>query len=170
MKTPIQNLKSTIQNPAVAWPLAIVALLLFGISTAVGTLVIAHSDGGAQVVEDYYQKAANWDAHAAEQAASQALGWRVTLTLASTPDAPHTTDLTIHDAQGQPVTDLAGTLRAFRPNRVGALDETSLSALPDAPGHYRQTLTLTERGLWDFEVIAQRDTLRFETVLRKEIF
>ena len=39
-----------------------VGLLLLGIVTTLGTLFAAHSDGGAQVVEDYYQKAVDWEA------------------------------------------------------------------------------------------------------------
>lgn len=42
--------------PHIAWPLFVVLLLLFGVGSAFSILYAAHTDGGAQVVESYYEQ------------------------------------------------------------------------------------------------------------------
>ncbi len=156
--------------PHIAWPLFVVTLLVMGVSVSVGTLVMAHSDGGAQVVEDYYQKALDWDAHVAEAAATDALGWRVEI--ADAPGANETErilEITFRDRDGQPVTELTGTVRGFRPQWASPVAMADLSEADDAPGVYRLTLPLSQRGLWDFEITASRDSLRFVKIIRKDL-
>ncbi len=156
--------------PHIAWPLFVVTLLVMGVSVAVGTLVMANSDGGAQVVEDYYRKALDWDAHAAEAAATAALGWRVDL--AVTPgasEAARILEIAFRDRDGRPVTGLSGTVRAFRPQWTAPVAVAALAEAGDAPGVYRMSLPLTQSGLWDFEITAARDTLRYTKTFRKDL-
>ena len=39
--------------PHVGWPLLVILLLLVGIGSALAVLYAAHSDGGAQILEEY---------------------------------------------------------------------------------------------------------------------
>ncbi|WP_457653977.1 FixH family protein [Rhodocaloribacter sp.] len=156
--------------PHIAWPLFVVTLLVMGVSVAVGTLVMANSDGGAQVVEDYYRKALDWDAHAAEAAATAALGWRVDLAVTpGTSEAARILEVAFRDRDGRPVTGLSGTVRAFRPQWTAPVAVAPLAETGDAPGVYRMSLPLTQAGLWDFEITAARDTLRYTKTFRKDL-
>lgn len=155
--------------PHIAWPLFIVVLLLSGIGGAFAVLVAARSDGGVQIVENYYEKAARWDDTAARQAASDALGWRVEARIEpfDSSKALQPVELLFTDRAGEPVSDLTGTIRAFRPQRVQAVAEIPLNDDPARPGIYRQLLPLEGEGLWDFEILARRDTTVFEARLRE---
>lgn len=157
--------------PHIAWPLFIVALLGMSITATVITVVLARSDGGAQIIDDYYQKAINWDEEVARQAASDALGWETQLLVAAAPSgAPsQPVEITIHDRDGRPVEHLEGTVRALRPQRSEAVAEGPLTAVPEQPGVYRNAFPIHQAGLWDFEIVADRDTLHFQTVIRKDV-
>jgi len=155
--------------PHIAWPLFVVVLLLSGIGGAFAVLIAAKSDGGVQIVENYYEKAARWDDTAAQRAASDALGWKIEVRIEpfDSSKALQPVELFISDRTGEPVTDLTGTIRAFRPQRVPAGAEIPLHGDVDRPGVYRQLMPLDGAGYWDFEILARRDTIRFETRLRE---
>ncbi len=157
--------------PHIAWPLFVIALLSMSVATVTITVMAARSDGGAQVVEDYYQKAVNWDETAALQAASKALGWQVDVTVSSASGeaTERAVEIVVLDRDGQPVEEAQGALRAFRPHRAEVIAERRLTAVPDTPGLYRQTLPIQQAGLWDFEITATKDSLRFQTTIRKEV-
>ncbi|GIV58336.1 MAG: hypothetical protein KatS3mg042_1249 [Rhodothermaceae bacterium] len=155
--------------PHIGWPLFVVALLASGVATTLGTLFAARSDGGAQVIDDYYRKAAEWDAHAADLAASATLGWQVRVAVVPDEAGRPLLELTVRDRDGQPVTGLTGTVRAFRPQWAEAVGEAPLAEVTAPPGVYRQPLPLEGRGLWDFEIEATRGPDRFHQILRKEL-
>ena len=156
--------------PHITWPLFIVGLLGMSVTTVVITVVAARSDGGAQVIDDYYQKAVNWDETAALQAASDALGWHAEIVLP--PDSqntmPRLVEVTLRDREGRPIESAQGAIRAFRPHRAGVVAERPLTPA-ETPGLYRQALPINQGGLWDFEIVAVRDTSTFITTIRKEI-
>ena len=54
--------------PQLLYPGIVIGILLMSVTAHVILIVLASSDGGAQVVDDYYDKAINWDAEQAEQA------------------------------------------------------------------------------------------------------
>lgn len=157
--------------PHVAWPLFVIALLSLSVVTVTITVVAARSDGGAQVVEDYYQKAVTWDEKQALQAASDTLGWQVSLTVEPAPalGQPRPVTLLVIDRTGAPVDDLQGTLTAYRPQFARPVAEHPLAAVEGTPGVYRHALPITRPGLWDFDIVATRDTLRFHTRIRREV-
>ena len=84
------------------WRNPILHALVTSVLTMMGFLYLANQDGGAQVIDNYYQKAVDWDVQKAEQARSQALGWtarldvdagrqvRVLILDLAAPDAPPT--------------------------------------------------------------------------------
>ena len=155
--------------PHIAWPLFIVGLLSMSVATVTITVGAARSDGGPQVIDDYYQKAVNWDEATALQAASDALGWEAEVVILPAIEAVRPVEITLRDREGQPIAGAQGTVRAFRPHRARAVAEHPLVAVPKTPGLYRQAFSIEQAGLWDFEIIATQDSLRFQTVIRKEI-
>ncbi len=158
--------------PHITWPLFVVGLLSMSVATVTITVMASRSDGGAQVVEDYYQKAVNWDETAALQAASAALGWQIELTVAATSadEEGRPVEIMLRTRDGQPVDQARGAIRAFRPHRANVVAERTLVAVDGTPGLYRQTLPIQQTGLWDFEITATQDSLRFQTTIRKEIY
>lgn len=56
--------------PHILYPGMVIGILLMSVVAQVVMLVKASSDGGPHVVPNYYEKAANWDAYHAEQAAA----------------------------------------------------------------------------------------------------
>ncbi len=157
--------------PHVGWPLFIVSLLLMSVITSVGTLLIARSDGGAQVVDQYYRKASEWDKHAGQEAEDDALGWSIQVARIASPAPTETWEvaLTITDANGAPVRELTGTLRAFRPQWVKPVAEAALSEVDGTPGAYSLVLPDAGAGLWDFEIDAHLGSAHFIRRIRREL-
>mgnify|MGYP000576390979 CR=1 FL=1 len=129
-----------------------------------GFLFLANQDGGAQVIDNYYQKAVDWDVLKAEKARSDALGWTARLDVAS----GQRISLLIHDVAGQPVRDARVTLVAFRPQFSDAQAELDLRLNPET-GAYEALLPAAGEGLWDFEIRALRDSSTFITTIRKTL-
>lgn len=152
--------------PEIAWPLFVVLLLTLGVLTTLASLVASRSDGGVQVVEDYYQKAVDWDKTHDAQAASDALGWSAALSLTPAGEG-FRLGWEIRDRAGQPVEDLSGTVQGFRPERAGARFEAPLEAI--APGAYVAHVPALEAGLWDFDLSARQGAHWFHTTMRREV-
>ena len=72
--------------PQIFWPGLVIGILLMSVTAHVVLIVKASSDGGAQAVPDYYEKAANWDATQAREAAIR--DGRLQAAPALTEDAP----------------------------------------------------------------------------------
>lgn len=157
--------------PHIGWPLLVVCLLGISIGASMVTVFASRSDGGAQVIDDYYEKAVNWDATQANQAASDALGWTTTLHLEPLqPSGLRMLELTVRDSTSAPVTNLSGTVKLFRPDQAGAVATIPLSEASETPGVYRQQVPLSDPGLWDVQVLAARDgTPVYQTTLRHEV-
>ena len=164
-------MKRFVLPPHIAWPLFVVLILLVGVGGAFAMMIASQLDGGVQVVEDYYRKAVDWDATAARRAASEALGWSVAVAV-QPPDAAtarQRVDLTVRDPEGRPVSGLTGTLTLRRPHLAAAVAERPLEAVPDQAGVYAVEAPLMRPGLWDFELLAQRDSLVFIQTLRRSV-
>lgn len=55
--------------PEILYPGMVIAILAMSVAAHIYLIAKASSDGGAQVVPDYYEKAVNWDAEQARAAA-----------------------------------------------------------------------------------------------------
>lgn len=147
--------------------MAIVGLLSLSVIASLLTVYASRSDGGAQVIDDYYHKAATWDSTRALQAASDALGWQVDLTTEPANGTARLVQLHIRNQDGTPVTGLQGTINAFRPQQAQMVDETTL--VETEPGVYQQQLTMPQAGLWDIEISATRGDQPFLKRIRLEV-
>ena len=152
----------------ITWPGFVVALLMLSIIAAFQAFFAAQSDGGAQVVEAYYDAAIRFEDEQAARAASAALGWSATVEAEPCDRARCPIDVVVLDRAGAPVEGLAGRLRTSRPQRAGTVEELPLEA-SGAPGRYRALAILDRAGLWDFELTLHRGTEAFEASIRREI-
>ena len=57
--------------PHILYPGLVIGILTMSVTAHVYLIVMAASDGGAQVVPDYYEKAQSWDAEQARVAAER---------------------------------------------------------------------------------------------------
>ena len=135
--------------------LGIIIGLLVGNAVAVFALMrVSAGEARRRVLPDYYERAAAWDSTMAERQASDALGWKVDVTVAG-----RELTLTVSDRGGAPVADAAVELVAVPRGRV---DQTiKAAAVAVAPGVYRVSLVGERGGLHDVAVRIQRGADRF---------
>ncbi len=123
---------------------------LFGLTTVVNIILVvaSRSDGGAQIVPDYYDQAVHWDETQSVRHTSEARGWQLTI------DMPTHTDGVLHiqDKNAQPIVGLTADLRLRRPQYADDIAVTILEPVVDAPGSYRFAHPQATAGLWDFVV------------------
>jgi nitrogen fixation protein FixH len=162
---------NTLLPPHIGWPLMVITLLLFSIGMCLTALYFAHSDGGAQVVEDYYHKAEHWDAHMQQQQANTQLGWQVSVSIkdSSLSEVGQWVTVQVLTSEGTPVSGLSGSLQAVQPHRSAPLSAVSLQANLDAPGTYLSLVPFHSAGLWDLDLTLLQDDKRFQTTIRKEL-
>lgn len=163
-------MKDPILRPEIAWPAAIILLLLAGAGSAFAVLLFARSDGGAEVVADYYSRGLAWDSTAAVERSVERFGWTVSLEPAAEADGTgmRAVQIGIVDSAGIPVGGLAIDVEASRPHL--ATPAGRVAASPHLqPGVYVAWLPVRETGLWDFTVHGLRDGDPFALRLRREI-
>ena len=152
------------------WPGFVTALLTFSVGVGAVTVYAANSDGGPQVVENYDEKAANWGEELERRRNSRALGWQMSLETFEPAGASEQTrvEITLRDASGQPLTGLTGSVDLRRPSLAGVQATSKLKSVPSKPGVYRAELPVNRRGLWDFDITAERGDDLFVKTVRKQ--
>lgn len=146
--------------PHIRYPGMVVMLLTGTIISQVILFKAATKDRGLQVEPDYYTRAVAWDKHVAREEASRALGWEVGVAVSddrqvAAPNLRHL-ELTLHDAQGKPLTGVTGTVRLLRPELATEAPPHPLVAQPERPGVYRVTTTLPRPGVFDLSLDLKR--------------
>ena len=152
--------------PHIAWPLLIVGFLALGITWSLGVVVASQSDGGAAVIDNYYEKAVAWDEEAALRAKSNAQGWLVDIDRLI--GDPPSLVITILSPSGEPVTGLTGTVQTLRPQKSTPIKQVPLTESSTNPGQYLIPFSESAPGLWDFALDARKDTFLVYTTIRKE--
>jgi nitrogen fixation protein FixH len=134
--------------PHIAWPLFICSFFVMSFTASGITVYSALKDGGPAPIEDYYQKAVDWDVLAAERAASDALGWSADYEIAegATPST-YVVTVTVTDSLGAPMDGLTGHLRVQRPQDTQAIATVPL--VGGEQGTYRATAPAATEGLYD---------------------
>jgi nitrogen fixation protein FixH len=122
------------------WLMAIGGLLVANVLAMV-TLAVVANRGGAQVIPDYYTRATRYDDELTGSMRSQALGWRVDVSV--TRDA---IDATVVDASGAAIS--GATVRITGYQRAHASDVIDVVLTTADAGHYRGTMT-GRRGWYD---------------------
>jgi nitrogen fixation protein FixH len=122
------------------WLLAITGLLAANV-VAMGILAVVACHDGAQVIPDYYARAAHYDDELASSSRSQALGWHVEVSVAG--DA---IDATVIDAAGAPIDGAEVRVTGYQ--RAHASDAVDVLLAARGAGHYRGALP-GRRGSYD---------------------
>ena len=146
-------------SPRFKWPLFVVSLIALNMCFAIATLVLANSDRSFAVEPDYYRKAVEWDATAAQRAHSAALAWDPHVSLAA--DGTITARLTRPDAS--PVTDAIVTVEAFPSLYSSRREHLTLSPGPDFTHTARLARPLP--GLWAVRFTARTPADTFTATL-----
>jgi len=131
------------------WPLFVITLLVSSVVMMGIVVMAARSDGGAQVVDDYYEQAVKWDSLAEARTAASTLGWTTSLTLGRS-EATIDGIIVLKDSSGAAVTDYAVHVSLRRPQL--AAEVANVSALPASePGMYAFSAPHDDLGLWDIQ-------------------
>ena len=157
--------------PHIAWPLFVIGLLVLGVGWSLSVVFASRSDGGAQVVENYYEKAIEWDARSELLRKSAEAGWTVNLEYVSPGPTSEAgvVEIVFKDKEGEPISNLEGKVRAFRPQKTQPIAELTVSGSMVQPGIYRQAFPNAASGLWDFEIDVVQDSFRFLKTIRTEL-
>jgi nitrogen fixation protein FixH len=151
--------------PKYFYPGMVIGLLLMSVGFVTTTVIAAHSDGGPQVVEDYYQKSVDYDETQARREAAANTGWTVEVTNLAEAGAGEPLLIEIVDRKGQPVTGLEGTLELRRPELARAVGTSELTPAAGKPGFYEASVAAGRDGLWDIEMTIRQgeSTYLFDT-------
>lgn len=136
-------------TPSIAWPLGIVGVFFVSLTVCGVTITLASSDPTGGVEEGYYAKAVAWDDIAAEQRASDALGWSASV-LAGAELSVIRVDLT--DAAGEAIAGRTGTAFVFHHAARTEAVEVPIVADVAVPGRYVVSLPSDRAGLWQLRL------------------
>lgn len=148
----------------------VVAGLLGGhIVFIVIAITLATGDRSFAVVPDYYQKAVDWDAHKADLAASDKLGWTIELRPSTTVDGLGQRDLilAVRNDQGRPLTGATAWVVYYHHARAEEWSELELTEV--LPGQYTGPAAMAREGRWEFDVQIERGDERFVAVLQQHV-
>lgn len=130
-------------------------LALLGMSVIMGfTLVYAaRSDGGAQVMPDYYEHAVEWDSEEPVRRHSRALHWSLQLTLHDNGRG----SITVLDRNAEPIEGLRGQVHLRRPQFAEDLAVAELIDEDAHAGTYHFAAPAYTPGYWDVVLDAELD-------------
>jgi len=140
-------------NAGTKWTLAIVGLL-GGNLIAMAVLATTANRGGAQVIDDYYEKSVHYDDAIDEAARSTALGWSADPTLSA-----DTLEVRVHGASGAP---LAGArVRVDGYPRAHASDRFAIDLVAIGGDRYRAHVPGRRTGVHDLTIRVELDGAQF---------
>jgi nitrogen fixation protein FixH len=144
------------------WPGLVIALLGAQLGMGAVAVTLATADPAWRVVPHYHEQALQWDGVVAARAASDRLGWNVSITPDETRSADGRRSLTVTlvDSLGRPVEGATVTVELWHHARPDAL--TTVRCEPSTePGRYLGAARMNRTGLWQVEIAAQRRDERF---------
>jgi len=136
------------------WVSVIVGFLGLQVLIGIASIVLALNDPSVAVIPNYHQSALDWDVtHRARQLADQ-LGWQIDYNVLQAEQVGRRSLLvTILDRGGKPLSDLIVSAKLYRHARGGNVDKFKLKAIAD--GNYQADTKLTEKGLWQIELVIE---------------
>jgi nitrogen fixation protein FixH len=145
------------------WPIGLQLIMAMVISANVVLLYLATHADASRPLEDWYERAVNWDETQALQESSRDLGWSVAWSVPMGPEygpgMPRPVDLAVSDRHGEPVSGLEGAVRAVRPAGTASGDRAEIAELPQSPGTYRCLLRFSAAGLWQLDATLEQEAL-----------
>ncbi|MGM0558100.1 MAG: FixH family protein [Myxococcota bacterium] len=151
------------------YPGMVIALLTLSVGFVVTTVVAAYSDGGPQVVENYYQKSVDYDETQALRSAAESTDWRIEVENMAQAGGGEPLLVDIVDAKGRPVTGLQGTLELRRPELAAAVGSSQLTPVDGQPGRYAAGVAPGRKGLWDIQLKVEKGSATYLFEKREEL-
>lgn len=152
-----------------AWPVGIVVCLGLSVAANIGFMLVANDDPAFAVEPDYYRKAVAFDSSMARERASNALGWRVAVTVAPMElGKPTELRLLVTDSAGIPIRDATVQVLAMHNARSGERLVAQLAA-DSAQGGYHAALAITRPGLWEIRSQVTRGQDQFAVSQRVDV-
>jgi len=141
------------------WMLLPVFLLLSSLALGVTTVMFATNDPAFAVVDDYYEQGNHVDEQLAEQAETEALGWKLRLINRSFEEGSANTTLRFRllGPEGQPLIGLSGSMQAFHNARASNVQDVELRADPQEEGVYLAEFAIDRAGWWVWRYDLQRE-------------
>lgn len=127
---------------------------------------VALDDPSFSVEADYYEKAIGWDAHQAEVAHNQELGWQLTTQLEAQ-GGDVVLAATLRDARGAPLSGARVSVEAFPVARGTQVLNAVFTER--GGGVYAAALPMRRVGLWELRFVVERGGERFTAVKREEL-
>jgi hypothetical protein len=153
----------------IIWPGIVIGLLLLSGVTTFGVLVASKSDGGAQVIDDYYKKSVAWDSLRIAQIESANLEWDAVISVETSEDGKNKGMLTRADKSGIPLGDFEGSVTVSRPQTATTFGTHRVAASDTEAGVYEFDFPYSEPGLWVLHLEGFRGNDRFVKQIRVEI-
>jgi hypothetical protein len=153
------------------WMLLPVFLLLSSLALGVTTVMFATNDPAFAVVDDYYERGNHVDEQLAEQAETEALGWKFRLINRSFLEGSSRTTLRFRllGPDGEALLGLSGELQGFHNARAAQLQVAPLRADPQEGGVYLADFKIDRAGWWVWRYDLQRDGDRSRGEMRSQL-
>ena len=131
---------------------------------------VATSDPSYAVEDDYYQKAVAWDEKRAQDRLNQDLGWLLdfNVTPPEKPGDQPALELTLHDADGDPLAGATVTVEAFHNTRGDDIVRDALADTGDAV--YTASLPMRRNGRWELRFTVDRGAEHFTHTEVRHLF
>lgn len=150
--------------PHIFWPGMVFAILGMSVIANMVLLYKASNDGGAQIIENYYDKAVRWDETKAKATASSSLGWSTQIDVTGAGDH-RVVVIRVSDPNG-PVTSLNPTVTLRDPTLIDPIASAEMVLTGDA---YVATLPFPRDGLWDVQIQADHRGIAFDHTQRMDV-
>lgn len=135
------------------WALFPVGLLGILISVQVVLFSLSRNDPSFAVEPDYYQKAVNWDQHAAQRVVNTKLAWRPVVEVVQRDGKP-VLRVALRAANSEAITNAGVSVTAFPNARANQVQ--SISLRESEPGVYMGPLDVPFSGEWEVRLAAIR--------------
>ena len=130
------------------WVCLICSFFAMDFTIAAIAISMAAGDPSFRSIPGYGERAVAWDVRRQRKEDSQKLGWK--LEVQRVEPGRNAIDVTILDADNEPVTGCAGSLRLFHYTRVADQFQCELHEIE--PGHYRAKIDVSKLGRWHLEM------------------
>lgn len=148
------DLKLQEQRARRFWVSVIVGFLGLQVVIGVFSVVLSLSDPTVAIIPNYHQSALDWDTTHRARTLTTQLGWQIDYNVVpSEHTGARSLMVSILDRDGQPLPGLNVNAKLYRHARGSAVDLFKLNEI--ASGNYQADTKLTEKGLWQVELVIE---------------
>jgi nitrogen fixation protein FixH len=142
------------------WPWVVVGMLGCHVAAMLVAMRIATNDRHFSVVQNYYEKAINWDDEQSKVRESQKLAWQIAIDASPEADVMgrRNVTFTVTDRSGKPIEGSTLAVEYFHYAHPDKTHEVKLATIQ--PGRFTQALPMRHAGFYEFHfvVTAQGET------------